>query len=237
MQDLILASASPRRLELLASLGLSFRVETCAPFDEAAVLEAAYAGYKGRAGEATPLEQLAEAKGRELAERYPDALVLSADTEVFIDRSLEHCAAPLDAPQPMTGESQASDLQIRPLLREHLGKPADRSAAIAMLKLLSGRVHQVDTAVVLQQASSGLLLRGTESTLLRFRELSEAEIIDYVDREHPYDKAGGYAVQEIGDSFVAEMQGEYSNVVGLPLELTRGLLSAAGDYLEYLSSS
>ncbi len=225
MTELILASASPRRRELLAGLGLSFRIEAASGIDEAALLEQAYEHYSGLPGEALPLEQLAEAKGRLIAARFPEAIVLSADTEVFIDRTLEagHVAG-----EPVQDYGGGKPHPVRPLLREHLGKPADRAAAIAMLQRLSGRVHQVDTAVVLQQASSGLLLRGTESTRLRFRELSEAEIVGYVDREHPYDKAGGYAVQEIGDSFVAEMQGDYSNVVGLPLELTRRLLLIAG---------
>lgn len=215
--ELILASASPRRRELLAGLGLAFRVEAAPALDEATLLEAAYAAYDPAGRGPTPLEQLAECKGRPLALRYPQALVLSADTEVFIDRSLE-----------ALGMGEGSGDRPAALLREHLGKPADRAAALAMLSLLSGRVHQVDTAVVLQCAASGLLLRGTSCTRLRFRELSQTEISDYVDREHPYDKAGGYAVQEIGDSFVEEMQGEYSNVVGLPLELTRRLLAEAG---------
>ncbi|MCC7476923.1 Maf-like protein [bacterium] len=215
--ELILASASPRRRELLSSLGLAFSVVVAEGLDEAAVLQQAYESYAAGAA-ATPLEQLALLKGEQVARKHPQALVLSADTEVFIDPAL----AGLEGP----GEGQESAAAILP--RQHLGKPADRSAAIAMLRLLSGRVHQVDTAVALQCQASGLRIYGTESTLLRFRELTDSEIVAYVDAEHPYDKAGGYAVQEIGDSFVAEMRGEYSNVVGLPLGLTKRLLQEAG---------
>jgi septum formation protein len=216
--ELLLASASPRRRALLAEITSDFRVEAARGIDEAALLAAAYSDYDRAPVGPKPLERLAIAKGGELAARYPQALVLSADTEVYVDEQIEG----------WVGEISDRPPEAFAVYRHHLGKPADREAAIAMLMLLSGRWQSIDTAIALQCQATGLLLYGTGRTLLRFRELRLDEVTKYVDAEQPYDKAGGYAVQEIGDQFVTAIRGEYSNVVGLPLELTRKLLTEAG---------
>lgn len=110
--------------------------------------------------------------------------------------------------------------------RSILGKPKDRSDAAAMLKLLSGRSHEVLTAVALRSEN------GVESRLSRsvvsFRDIGAAEAARYWQTGEPCDKAGGYAVQGCGAVFVAELRGSYSGVMGLPLYETAELLDAAG---------
>ncbi len=107
-----------------------------------------------------------------------------------------------------------------------LGKPRDAGDARRMLERLSGRVHEVLTGVAVRTPD----FRGAEveRTRVRFAELSAAEIEWYVDSGEPLDKAGAYAIQGLGALFVAEVDGNYSNVVGLPLPLTYRLLREAG---------
>lgn len=108
-------------------------------------------------------------------------------------------------------------------LRERIfGKPADRAIAIAMLKELSGREHRVLTAVVLKHESSLEVI--LNENVVRFRELAEGEIQDYVATGEPYDKAGGYAIQGRAAAFIPEILGSYTGVMGLPLYETASLL-------------
>jgi septum formation protein len=103
-----------------------------------------------------------------------------------------------------------------------LEKPLDAEHAATMLRQLSGKVHQVMTAVTLmteQKVATGLSI-----TEVVFRDLHEAEIVAYWKTGEPQDKAGGYAVQGLGAVFVEEIRGSYSGVVGLPIEQTRTLL-------------
>ncbi len=102
------------------------------------------------------------------------------------------------------------------------GKPADRAAAIAMLKELSGREHRVLTAVVLQHESAPDVI--VNENVVRFRELTEPEIHSYVATGEPYDKAGGYAIQGRAAAFIPEILGSYTGVMGLPLYETASLL-------------
>lgn len=106
------------------------------------------------------------------------------------------------------------------------GKPQHEAAALAMLERLSGRTHQVLTAVVLA-GDSGLASRMSASEV-RFRALSRAECLAYWRSGEPRDKAGGYAVQGRGAVFVAHLSGSYSGVMGLPLFETAELLASAG---------
>jgi septum formation protein len=106
------------------------------------------------------------------------------------------------------------------------GKPADEAAAIAMLERLSGRTHQVLTAVAL--SSSGALSFRLSASEVRFRPLRRAECLSYWRSGEPRDKAGGYAVQGRGAVFIEHLSGSYSGVMGLPLYETAELLRAAG---------
>ena len=109
---------------------------------------------------------------------------------------------------------------------ELLGKPRDRAEALAMLARLSGRWHDVLTAVAL--ASAAGMRCSVSRSEVRFRALTERECAHYCDSGEPYDKAGAYAIQGLGAVFVQELRGSYSGVVGLPLFETGRLLSEAG---------
>ena len=190
----ILASASPRRTELLLQIGVSHRVVP-AQIDE-----------RRAAGE--PIEncvrRLAKSKALEVqvalaavagATTAVEIAVLGADTAVVIDDDL-------------------------------LGKPRDRADALAMLARLSGRWHQVLSAVAL--ASPNGMQCTVSRSEVRFRTLSERECALYWDSGEPCDKAGAYAIQGLGAAFVQELRGSYSGVVGLPLFETARLLAEAG---------
>ena len=95
-----------------------------------------------------------------------------------------------------------------------LGKPTDRNDAVRMLKELSGRAHNVHTGIAVHYG--GRVVSGVATTAVIFRELSDSEIIDYVESGEPMDKAGGYGIQGKGCLLVERIEGDYLNVVGLP---------------------
>ena len=105
------------------------------------------------------------------------------------------------------------------------GKPADASAAAAMLCELSGKTHEVTTGVCVVHRSTGELTVFAETTRITFRRLTARQIRDYIDRVHVLDKAGAYAIQERGDALVRNISGSFTNVVGLPVERLREVLS------------
>lgn len=107
-----------------------------------------------------------------------------------------------------------------------LGKPRDAAAAIAMLERLSGRTHQVMTGVALIQGDKQLV--DHEETTVRFRELSRGEIERYVSSGEPMDKAGAYGIQGRASAMIPSIEGDYFNVVGLPLCRTIQMLAAFG---------
>ncbi len=184
---LILASASPRRKELLAQLGLPFEVM------HAEVTE-------HEAPDADPREMVrhnAALKADWVATRHPDATVIGADTTVFIDRTV-------------------------------LNKPRDLPEARAMLRLLSGRTHTVFTGLAVRRQSDGLRLDQGVASEVTFNHLDEATIELYLSRVHTLDKAGGYAIQEQGELIVAGYKGSLTNIVGLPVEEMKQLLTQAG---------
>ncbi len=185
LTPIILASASPRRAELLKLLKLDFQI---VPSDAD---EAAHEHL-------SPLEicQLnAHRKARAVAKKIPDALVLGADTLVFLDAEI-------------------------------LGKPRDLKEAEQMLSRLQGRAHQVVTGVSLIHLRSHRERLFAVSTDVLFHPLDRAQIRDYLEKIHPLDKAGAYAIQEFGELIISEISGSYSNVVGLPVERLREELSA-----------
>lgn len=185
-----LASASPRRRELLQQLGIRFEVVPVV------VPEEPRAGESPRAYVA----RLAAAKARQGAQAvrahgWPPRAVLGADTEVILDDEI-------------------------------LGKPADRRHGIAMLRRLSGRSHEVLTAVSLldqDEAHDALSI-----SRVTFAPLSDEQIERYWESGEPADKAGAYALQGRAAAFVARLEGSYSGVVGLPLFELAELLKRAG---------
>lgn len=183
--QVILASNSPRRKELLAGLGIAYEVRTLPDVDESypSTLQ----------GADIPLYISKVKADAYKAMLQPNELMITADTIVWMDGMV-------------------------------LGKPRDRFGAIEMLRRLSGNTHHVYTGVCIttptRQHSFSV---GTE---VRFANLSESEIVYYVDTYHPMDKAGAYGVQEwIGYVGVEHISGSYFNVMGLPVQrLYRELL-------------
>nr|BFD61731.1 Maf family nucleotide pyrophosphatase [Bdellovibrio sp. HM001] len=106
-----------------------------------------------------------------------------------------------------------------------LGKPQDREDAYRILRLLSGKYHEVLTAVCAVESSSGKELSHVETTKVYFKNLSDAEIWTYIDTGEPMDKAGAYGIQGQGRAFVERIEGPFDNVVGLPVEAVKNLLS------------
>ncbi len=184
---LILASASPRRRELLAGLGVPFDVVTADVVEH----EDPTTDPRGMVAHNAAL------KAEWVAARHPEAFVLGADTTVFID-----------------GHA--------------LNKPADAGEARAMLRQLSGRTHTVFTGLALRHAARGISEDDGEATQVTFHTLDDATIERYLALVHTLDKAGGYAIQEHGELIVARHDGSLSNVVGLPVDTVRRLLSRHG---------
>jgi septum formation protein len=187
-RPLLLASASPRRAELLRGMGVAFEVRN-ADVDESArpgenpvayasrlALSKALAGYKINPG---PV----------------DTPALGADTIVTIDGEL-------------------------------LGKPADEAMAVAMWQKLSGRVHDVVTAVALVDAGRQQVTPVT--TRVWFMSMSAADMQAYWRSGEPRDKAGAYGIQGLGGAFVGRIEGSYSAVMGLPVHETWQLLRSFG---------
>ncbi len=112
--------------------------------------------------------------------------------------------------------------------REILGKPASPDEAIAMLRKLRGRAHHVLTGVALRQSADDVQWGGVVTTRVIMRPYSEAEVADYVARGEPFDKAGGYAIQDAVFGPVERLEGCYLNVVGLPLCAVSAGLMALG---------
>jgi septum formation protein len=181
---LILASASPRRLELLAQVGIRPDATLPADIDESP-----------RPRELARVCALRLAAAKAAAIPAGDAVVLAADTIVAVGRRI-------------------------------LGKPATPAEAEAFLRLLSGRRHRVVTGVAVRTAER-TRLRAVE-TAVRFKQLDRREIAAYLASGEWQGKAGGYAIQGRAGGLVPWIGGSYSNVVGLPLTETLGLLAAAG---------
>ncbi|MFQ5893090.1 MAG: Maf family protein [Nitrospinota bacterium] len=111
---------------------------------------------------------------------------------------------------------------------KRFGKPADAAEARAMLEALAGRTHTVVTGVALVGYARGLQALAHETTAVTFRRLSAREVASYVASGEPADKAGAYAVQGKASLFVERVEGDYDNVVGLPLRTVARLLETAG---------
>jgi len=193
---IVLASASPRRQELLRNAGIPFAVQ---PAD---INEAPRAGESPR----DYAERLAREKTLAVFQSRPQDYVLGADTIVVVDDTI-------------------------------LGKPLDSDDAARMLRLLSGRTHAVITGVCVvgpvpsgQRSVAGHAkpFTASETTLVTMCKISDVEIRDYVATGEPMDKAGAYAIQGIASRWIPRIEGDYSNVVGLPVALVYRMLRERG---------
>jgi septum formation protein len=208
---LVLASASPRRQELLRAAGVEFVVQ---PAD---VPEVPRPGEDPRAY----AERLAREKAMAVFRQRPSDLVLGADTVVIVDQHI-------------------------------LEKPRDAADAVRMLRMLSGKDHQVITGVCLVGISQGLKPSAagldstakavhfydaaeghfedvrSEMTRVTFSALSEDDIRDYVATGEPMDKAGAYAIQGVASRWISRIDGDYCNVVGLPVALVWRMMKESG---------
>ena len=176
LPKLVLASGSPRRSEIMNSVGWEFTKEI-PDIDESE-----------REGESPEIyvQRLAREKGEVVAASYPDQIVLAADTTVVINDQI-------------------------------IGKPTDIPDARRMLEMLSGNWHEVLTGIAV--INNGVTDVGLQRTRVKFTELTEAEIHFLADEGDPLDKAGAYAVQAQAALFIEGIEGDYWNVVGLPISL------------------
>jgi nucleoside triphosphate pyrophosphatase len=188
---LILASASPRRQELLRNAAIEFRVQPT---------EVAEDPQPGESPQQCA-ERLAREKAQAIARQNPREIVLGADTIVVVDDQM-------------------------------LGKPNDTQDAARMLGLLSGRSHHVITGVCLIGAAANgqpsFVDVRSETTLVNMAPLSDADIQYYIASGEPMDKAGAYAIQGIASRWIPRIEGDYSNVVGLPIALVFRMLREHG---------
>jgi septum formation protein len=180
---LILASASPRRRELLTQAGLTFEVHP-ADIDESRLPNEPPAAY---------VQRLALEKAQAIHARFPDATILGADTTVVLDGEI-------------------------------MNKPTSPADAERMLRTLAGRTHQVHTGLAVVTRSSHL--SHIETTDVTFSPISEANLAAYIASGDPLDKAGAYGIQGFAARWIPRIEGDYFNVVGLPIAATIRLLSA-----------
>ena len=197
-QRLILASASPRRLELLRQIGVDPAAVIPADIDETPLPREVPLAYVRRIA-ATKLQvvcdQLAAANSS-TDTAPPPTFVLAADSIVAVGRRI-------------------------------LGKPADAVEAAKFWRLYSGRRHRVYTGVALANPAGKVVVK-VATTQVQFKSLSEAEIARFVATNEWQGKAGGYAIQGTAEAFVQSVSGSISNIIGLPLCLTRNLLLGNG---------
>jgi len=176
MKTIILASASPRRKELLEKIGLKFEAE---PSD--------YEEYLPSEGEPHELaKKLSLEKAERVARRHKKAIVIAADTFLVFRGKL-------------------------------LGKPRNEAEAKEMLKALNGTSHSVITGFSIVDKDNKKILTKSVETKIYLRKLTAKEIDAYVKSKEPLDKAGAYAIQGLGSVIVEKIEGDYFNVIGLPL--------------------
>ena len=179
---LVLASGSPRRLEILQSVGWEF-VKDVPEIDESELPGESPDDY---------VRRLARIKAETVAGRHTDEIVLGADTTVVIDKQI-------------------------------IGKPVDLDDARRMLKMLSGNWHEVLTGVAI--VSDGKTNVGLQKTRVKFAKMNDDEVNYLAEKGDPLDKAGAYAVQAQAALFIEGIEGDYWNVVGLPISLVYRLLA------------
>jgi septum formation protein len=192
MTEVVLASGSPRRKELLEKLGVRFRVYVADVDEDIA-----------EKNPARLVETLALTKARAVRALQPSAAIIAADTTVAIGDEI-------------------------------LNKPVNIAQNAAFIARLAGAWHEVYTGVAVLHA--GREVSGVECTRVKFRDLSSAEIEGYAASGEGLDKAGGYGIQEMGMALVERIEGDYFNVMGLPVVRTVLLARTAGLELLFWSA-
>jgi septum formation protein len=183
MRKIILASASPRRKEILRKTGLNFSICT-SDYKEDINLS-----LKPRA----LAKFLSRKKAETVAYKYKNAIIIAADTFIVFKNRL-------------------------------LGKPHTDKEAEKMLNMLNGKAHSVITGFTIMDTASKKILSRSVETKVYFKKLGRKEINAYVRSKEPLDKAGAYAIQGLGSVFIERVDGDFLNVVGLPLRaLTESL--------------
>lgn len=184
LPKLLLASASPRRAEILTSVGWEFEKQT-ADIDESHLENEKPEDY---------VQRLAREKAEAVASNYKNRVVLGADTIVLINGKI-------------------------------VGKPKNLDEAREMLETLSGNWHEVLTGIAVIENNQAKI--DFQRTKVKFAEMSAAEIEFLVEEGEPLDKAGAYAVQAQAALFIEKIEGDYWNVVGLPVSLVYRLVNGA----------
>ena len=187
MKEIVLASASPRRKELLEKIGLKFKVDAsdCAEEIDLAL---------------EPDEimcRISIEKARAIASRHKDAVIIAADTIGVIGKKM-------------------------------LGKPHTAGEARKMLAQISGKSHDVITGFTVLDTATDKIISATVNTKVYIKKLTQQEIDAYVQTGEPLDKAGAYGIQGLGAVIVEKIEGDYYNVVGLPLSALAEVLQEFG---------
>ncbi len=190
MKTIILASASPRRKELLKKIGLKFKVEP--------------SNYEENISPELEPHELAKSlsleKAKLVAKNHKNALVIAADTFIVFEGKI-------------------------------LGKPPTETEAQKMLETISGRQHSVITGFTIIDTENNKALSKSVETKVYIRKLTSNEIDVYVKSKEPLDKAGAYAIQGLGSAIVEKIEGDYFNVIGLPLSALAESLKEFGVHI------
>jgi septum formation protein len=189
VSQFILASASPRRRDLLRKAGYCFEIVP------SAVDESAYDTNGITSEEHTKI--LAMAKAKDVATKFPNAIVMGSDTVVDLDGEI-------------------------------IGKPDDAEHAEEITRKLFSKAHKVITGLALACIEMDIEIIEADTTLVYPRKLTDAQITDHIQNGQWQGKAGAYGIQETGDEFVDHIDGSFTNVMGLPMELTERLLGRLG---------
>jgi septum formation protein len=187
MRKIVLASASPRRKELLQKIGLKFEVDAsnCAEEIDPTLKPDEI------------VRRISIEKARAVASRHKDALIIAADTIGVLSKKL-------------------------------LGKPHTAGEARKMLAQIRGKSHEVITGFTVLDTATNKIISGTVSTKVYIKKLTQQEIDAYVQTGEPLDKAGAYGIQGLGAVIVEKIEGDYYNVVGLPLSALAEVLKEFG---------
>ncbi len=180
--NIILASASPRRTEILKENNIKHKV---VPSTIKEIVD--YTKTKEEI-----VKSLAYQKAKDVSDQYPEDLIIGADTIVVIDNEI-------------------------------LGKPKDEQDAIRMLSKLANNTHEVITGVAIITKDQTDIF--AETSKVTFKQMTKAEILEYIHKENVYDKAGSYAIQSKHANFIKQVEGDYYNIVGLPINALKTHLS------------
>ncbi|NQT50313.1 septum formation protein Maf [Candidatus Kuenenbacteria bacterium] len=176
MKQIILASTSPRRQEIMSKTGLKFKVIP-SNYEEDMTLKL------------TPIKLaklLSRGKAQSIAKKYQNHIIIGADTFVVLEKKL-------------------------------LGKPKSPAEAKTMLKAISGKILLIVTGFTIIDTESGKSISKATETKVHIKKLSNSEIINYVKTKEPLDKAGAFGVQEMGAVIIKKIEGDFYNVMGLPI--------------------